>query len=177
MGKLGGFGYSGFGDKGFGTRRLGVLGNASTQTALIRQPRLFERGYRPLIYDFAWDEKISSNGEFKYGLFDCCRGPTSSSLVVMLLCMSCIPVLGWIPVGCNNCDVATVIGILYNSLRNINQYIAILYTNQLMYFLDKNGCCACLCPLTMCCIRNKLRKKKNIEVHKQFLSDINLFFK
>ena len=63
-----------------------------------------------MIYDFDWDSKPSTNGEFKYGLFQCCSGPTEKIWVVCLFFMSVIPWPGWFLISQANYELGKVIG-------------------------------------------------------------------
>ena len=64
-------------------------------------------------YDYAWAEKPSQNGEFKYGLFQCCKGPNGClGILYIVLCL--IPWPGWPMVAVINGQVADVVGKLVN---------------------------------------------------------------
>jgi hypothetical protein len=70
---------------------------------LRRQPTM----KRP--YDFQWHEKTSPNGEFKYGLCQCCSGP-SGCIAIMAIVMCFIPWPGWFLTAQINGEVADVVG-------------------------------------------------------------------
>ena len=63
-----------------------------------------------LRYDFDWESKPSTNGEFKYGLFQCCSGPTETDTVMCLFFMSVLLWPGWILLAQANYELGEVIG-------------------------------------------------------------------
>jgi hypothetical protein len=65
-----------------------------------------------MCYDTKWTEKQSPNGNFKYGLFECCSGPNSCENGAVG-CRSIF--LFFLPFGCTaqavlNSELASVIG-------------------------------------------------------------------
>ena len=79
-------------------------GNAVYPDAIVRQPT-FKKPF-----DYNWEQKPSTNGQFKYGLFECCSGPTPPCYVVLIFIMSVIIYPGWVVLAITNCDVAEVVG-------------------------------------------------------------------
>ncbi len=61
-------------------------------------------------FDYQWHEKTSPNGEFKYGLFDCCSGPMGAfdSTFAMVYCI--LPFPGWLIIADVNGQLAGIIG-------------------------------------------------------------------
>jgi len=78
---------------------------------VTQQPGMFLRRVptmkRP--YDFQWHEKTSQNGEFKYGLCQCCSGPSGCQAIIAII-MCFIPWPGWCVTAQINGEVADVVG-------------------------------------------------------------------
>ena len=87
--------YSGFNNSAVISKQPGVH--------IMRKPTT----KRP--FDFQWHEKTPSNGEFKYGLCQCCSGP-SSCLGIISIIMCFIPIPGWCVTANMNGEVADVVG-------------------------------------------------------------------
>jgi hypothetical protein len=66
-------------------------------------------------FDYKWHEKTSQNGEFKYGLCECCSGPSSSTAILAII-MSCIPIAGCCITSSINGNVAEVVGMILKIL-------------------------------------------------------------
>ncbi len=86
--------------------------NTASQQPLHRRYHHNTVSQQPLHmrYDFDWESKPSTNGEFKYGLFQCCGGPTETISVVCLFFMSVIPWPGWFLIAQANYELGKVIG-------------------------------------------------------------------
>ena len=83
----------------------------SFNPAIRQQPN--GNKYTIMRYDYAWAEKPSQNGEFKYGLFQCCNGPNGClGILYTVLCL--IPWPGWTMVAVLDGEVAGVVGKLLN---------------------------------------------------------------
>jgi len=65
-----------------------------------------------MFYDSKWAEKPSQNGNFKYGLCECCRGPNNceNGAVGFSAVFSFFVPLGFISIAPLNSEVASVIG-------------------------------------------------------------------
>jgi hypothetical protein len=76
-----------------------------------QQPRMVKRRQPTLTrpYDYQWHEKTSPNGEFKYGLCQCCSGP-SGCIAIMAIIMCFIPLPGWALMAQINAEVSDVVG-------------------------------------------------------------------
>ena len=61
-------------------------------------------------YDFDWESKPSTNGEFKYGLLQCCCGPTAVNTVVCFFICSVLIFPGWILLAKANGELGEIIG-------------------------------------------------------------------
>jgi len=78
----------------------------NNNTKVYNQPNLMtELQTYNKTYDYQWAEKKSSNGKFKYGLFECCSGPNGCCYSTILF----LP-FGCIPLARINGELARVIG-------------------------------------------------------------------
>ena len=101
-------------DSGFNKNPYSGVNNTfnNNSTVITQQPEM-DIGHRrttiDLPFDWTWYDKTSPNGEFKYGLFKCCEGPSGSQGILAII--SCfIPLLGWAYMGKINGNVADVVG-------------------------------------------------------------------
>jgi len=78
--------------------------------AIRQQPFRNGNARSMLAYNFGWAEKPSQNGEFKYGLFECCSGPNNGCLGLFYIILCLIPFPGWLMVATLNSEVASVVG-------------------------------------------------------------------
>ena len=85
--------------------------NMNYNPAITQQPGFYNRRQptpqKP--YDYAWHEKPSQNGEFKYGLCQCCSSPSSCGAICAIICCF-IPWPGWCFTSNLNGQVAEVVG-------------------------------------------------------------------
>jgi hypothetical protein len=81
------------------------LNNNPTVTSQLKKHPTFKKPF-----DYEWHEKQSPNGEFKYGLFECCSGPngTFDSTCAIIFCF--IPWPGWFLTASVNGELAGIIG-------------------------------------------------------------------
>ena len=61
-------------------------------------------------YDYQWYEKTSQNGEFKYGLFECCSGPNGPVDGTLAVICCFVPWPGWILTASINGELAGLVG-------------------------------------------------------------------
>ncbi len=65
-----------------------------------------------MYYDSKWAEKPSQNGNFKYGLFECCKGPNNceNGAVGFMTVFAFFVPFGCLSIASLNSEVASVIG-------------------------------------------------------------------
>lgn len=93
---------------GFNSNFVAPLSGFESNNVVTQQLNKRPTFKRP--YDYDWSSKSSQNGEFKYGLFECCSGPNGclNSTCAIIFCF--IPFPGWV-IGLNlNGEVADVVG-------------------------------------------------------------------
>jgi hypothetical protein len=82
-----------------------------TNSSISQEPRMVKTRQPALTrpFDYQWYEKTSPNGEFKYGLCQCCSGP-SCCIAIMTIIFCFIPLPGWSLIAQLNAEVADVVG-------------------------------------------------------------------
>lgn len=69
------------------------------------------RPIRPIeFYDLKWAEKPSTNGKFKYGLFECCSGPNGESFIPFVMICTLFMPCGYIYHAMLDGEIADAIG-------------------------------------------------------------------
>ena len=82
--------------------------------------------------------------------------------MAIILCF--IPLPGWSLIAQLNAEVADVVGKLKFVKKNEFFSLKLLNLLKIPEAKDESLCKGFFCPCTMCCIRQKLREKKKIQV-------------